>query len=381
MKRWQKWGIGLVVAALLLAAVARTLEARRVQQASATASKTQAAFDLSAADVIVASERELVRTLPVSGGLKAVNTALVKARVSAQLQSLTVREGDSVRAGQAIGQLDTVELTLRLRQAEQSAGQARAQRDITARTLENNRALVAQGFISTNGLETSISNEAAASATYRAALAAADIARKAIADARLVAPISGLISQRFAQPGERVSLDARIVEIVDLSRLELEAAVAPEDVIGMRVGQSARLVVDGADTPMPATVARINPSTQAGTRSVMVYLQVEPQPGLRQGLFAKGDIALETRPALVAPVSAVRIDQARPYVLAVEDGKVVRKTVSLGARGEVLNGGTREAVVELLDGVTAGDTLLRGSVGAVREGTAVNLATGAPAAR
>jgi hypothetical protein len=81
----------------------------------------------------------------------------------------------------------------------------------------------------------------------------------------------------------------------------------------------------------------------------------------------------------VAPVSAVRIDQAKPYVLAVVDGKVVQKTVALGARGEASLGAGVESVVELSDGLAAGTTLLRGTVGQLREGTPVTIASAAAA--
>ncbi len=380
-KRWLKWLIAAIVLLAIGGVVAKKLQARKLERSAAAAASSKAtqSFNLSPADVVVASPQELVRTLSVSGGLKAVNSGFIKAKVAAEVKTLTVREGDTVKAGQVIGQLDTSELELRLRQAEQTAASSRAQLSITQRALENNRALVAQGFISPTGLETSVSNEAAAQASYGAAATAVDLTRKSLADARLVAPISGQISQRLVQVGERVSIDARIVEVIDLSRIELEAAMAPEDVVDVKVGQAARLMVDGFTDPMPATVARINPSTQAGTRAVMVYLALAPHPGLRQGLFAKGNIELQRRSALVAPVSAVRIDQAKPYVLAVVDGKVVQKIVSLGARGEASLGAGRESVVELSEGLAAGSTLLRGSVGQLREGTPVALATAAAA--
>ena len=376
MTRWMKWTAALLVVALLAGAALWVMKARKQREVAAAAAPASAplALELGSGDVLIARIQPLTRTLVVSGGLKAVASAVVKTRIASEIKSLTVREGDTVKAGQVIGQLDTIEFDLRLRQAEQTAVAARTQLDIAKRALDNNRALVAQGFISPTGLEASVSTEAGAQASHEAARAATELARKARADSILVAPIGGIVSQRFAQPGERVGVDARVIEIVDLSRIELEAAVAPEDVGSVQIGQLARLSVDGLSDPAIAKVVRINPSTQAGTRAVMVYLALQAQPGLRQGLFARGSIELQRKDALLVPVSSVRIDQARPYVLAVQGGKALQRTVELGTRGEAQIDGRTESVVELTTGAAAGDTLLRGSAGAVRDGTPVRLA-------
>jgi RND family efflux transporter MFP subunit len=377
MKRWLKWLIALLVVLALALVGGRALKARKAAGAAAAAASAASAplaLELGSTDVFVARTRPLTRTLPISGGLKAVTSAVVKAKIASELKSLTVREGDAVKAGQIVGRLDTTEFEWRLKQAEQTAVSARTQLDIAKRALENNRALVAQGFISPTALETAISTEAGAAASYQAAVAMTEIARKSHADAVLIAPISGIVSQRVAQPGERVAIDAKVIEIVDLSHIELEAAVAPEDVGGVQVGQLARLNVDGLSEPATAKVVRINPSTQAGTRAVMVYLAVQPQAGLRQGLFARGTIELQRKNAIAAPVSAVHVEQARPYVLAVEAGKAAQRTVELGVRGEAPFDGRVEAAVEIVSGAAEGATLLRGSAGAVRDGTPVKLA-------
>jgi membrane fusion protein, multidrug efflux system len=365
----------LVLLALLLAAGigARIVMLRQAAPAAA-APTAPPAVELSAADVASAGRTEMTTTLAVSGSLKAVDSAFVKARVAAEVVELRVREGDPVQAGQLIGRLDDTEYRWRLRQAEDQVAAAQAQLDIAQRALDNNKALVGQGFISKNALDTSDISARGALASLQAARAAAEIARKAVRDCELRAPLSGLVSQRLVQPGERVAVDARLLEIVDLSRIELEAAVAPEDVLGVRVGQHAQVFVDGLARALPARVARINPETQSGTRAVMTYLQLGPQPDLRQGLFARASIEFERRTALVVPASTVRFDQARPYVLALANGKAELRPVTLGVRGDALVGGRSEPAVEILSGLAVGDTVLRASVGGLREGTPLKVA-------
>ena len=371
------------LAAVLIGAWALRGGAAKAKAPATAASAPARPIELAAGDVARVSRSELVSLLVVSGSLRAVDSAVVKARVAAEVKSLTVREGDRVQAGQLLGRLDTTEVGLRLRQAEDQAQAAQAQADIAQRTLDNNKSLVGQGFISKNALDTSASRAAGAQATLQAARAAAELAKKAVRDSEIRAPISGLVSQRLVQPGERVSVDARLLEIVDLSRLELEAAVAPEDVLSLRVGQAAQVQIDGLAATVPARVARINPSAQSGTRSVTAYLRLEPDAAtagaLRQGLFARGSVRLQQRQALVVPVSALRLDQALPYVLVVEAGAAQARSVKTGGRGAVLFDGRSESAVEVIDGVTEGAQVLRGTVGNLRPGTQVAVSAALPA--
>lgn len=369
-----------LVALVLAVAIGRALLARKAgteaatQAAASTATAARAqAVELAATDVVRAARTELIATLPVSGGLKAVNSAVVKAKVAAELKELLVREGDRVKAGQLIGRLDDTEYRWRLRQAEDQAAAAQAQLDIAERTLANNRALVDQGFISKTALDTSLSSANGARASLQAARAAAEIARKSVADAELHAPLPGLVSQRLAQPGERVAVDGRVVEIVDLDRLELEAAIAPDDVVQLRVGQKVQLQVDGLPETLAGTVARINPGTQSGTRAVLAYVALDSHPALRQGLFARGVVELQRKPALVVPQTAVRSDQSKPFVLVADGNRAVQRTVTLGTRGEVDFGTGREAAVEVTTGLSDGDLVLRGTVGSLPAGTALVL--------
>ena len=306
MKRWIKWVIAAVVLLLLASAVLGALSARRTQQqalAAASAAKAQTVVELAATDVLQAKTMALSQGLPVSGSLKAVNSAFVKARVAGELQGLSVREGDFVKAGQVLARVDASEYQSRVRQAQEQAESAKAQTDIVQRQYDNNQALVNQGFISKTALDTSLANLNAAKSNHRAALAAADVAKKSLDDTVLRAPLSGQVAQRLAQPGERVGIDARVLEVVDLSRLELEASLSAADALAVRPGQTAVLQIEGSTQTVNASVARINPSAQGGSRSVLVYLSVDTSSasGLRQGLFAQGTLGTTRVTTLAVP--------------------------------------------------------------------------------
>ena len=369
----------LIVALAVLAAAAlgwRGLRARQAAQQTQAASAAAPVIELRALDVAPVELRELAVSLPISGSLRAVRSAFVKARVPGELLGLTVREGDRVQAGQVIARVESTEYDERMRQAQRQAEAAQAQVAIAQRQYDNNRALVDEGFISRTALDASAASLDAARATARAAQAGTEVARKSVSDTVLKAPISGQIAQRLAQPGERVAPDTRIVEIVDASQLELEAALSPADSVAVRVGQRATLQVEGASAPIAATVARINPSTQAGSRSVTVYLAVQPAPGLRQGLFAQGRLAVGQERALAVPLAAVRTDKPQPYVQIVEgtgeQARIAHRTVTPGARATD-EGETWVAVT----GLAEGDRVLRAAAGALRAGTRVRLSAGA----
>jgi len=376
MKKTTLWILSAVGVAVLLAGGARWASLRQSAKApTPPTTATAPSIELATSDVFTAQTQTLNLGIPVSGALKASQSAIVKARVAGELQDLSVREGDRVTAGQIIARIEPSEYQARVRQAQQQADAAKAQVDIAQRQLDNNQALVNQGFISQTALLNSQASLNGAKATHAAALAALDLTNKSLADATLHSPLTGVVAQRLAQPGERVAIEARLVEVINLSQLELEAALTAEDASRVRVGMTAQLQVEGVAQPVSAKVLRINPSAQTGSRSILVYLGVKGREGLRQGQFAQGSLGTESLQVLAVPVSSVRTDKPQPYVQVIQDGKVAHITVRTGERSE----GEQQSLVAVT-GVSEGAQVLSGSVGAVREGVQVQFtATTKPA--
>ena len=377
-KLW--WAVALLAVAAALGYYLRqpapATNTKTTPAAPAAGAAPAAVMDVQASDLLLVEPQMLVNSLPISGNLKAINTVAVKARVPGELIEIKGREGDSVKAGEVVARLDPTEFQRRLRQAEQQADAAKTQIDIAKRQYDNNKALVDQGFISKTALDTSQASLAGAQATYNAALAGADLARKTLEDTVMRSPITGQIASRLAQPGEHVGMDMRLMDIVDLGSLELEATLSPADSVDVRIGQEAVLSLEGRAQTINAKVLRINPSVQANSRSVLVYLRLQSTTGLRQGMYAQGELQLSLSKTVALPLSSVRTDKPQPYVQMLVNNKVAHQTVGLGERGRLATQNNGEPWVAIRD-LPPNSQVLPASVGALREGSPVRLISAA----
>jgi len=375
--------LALVAVLALSIGVGRALLARKHQQQAVQQAAVAApvALQLQPSEILTLQRRALPLGVQVSGVLEALQVASIKSYAAGTLQDLTVREGDSVQAGQVLARVDAADAGARLRQAQQEAEAARAQRSIQERLHTNNQALVEQGFISQTALRTSDANLQAAQAQYQSALAQAEVARKAVADTVLRSPIAGQVAQRLVNNGERVAVETRVLEIVDLRQLQLQALLPPADSLQVRPGQTARVRLDGSAQDFAARVVRVSPRADTATRSVPVYLQLEPAQGavLRPGMFLQGQIDLGAAqgPApLALPLDAVRSDKPQPYVqlLQTANGQqsIAHAPVTLGER-TLIDGQAWVAV----EGLPEGSQVVAAGAGALREGTRVEIATAA----
>ncbi|MBU6437695.1 MAG: efflux RND transporter periplasmic adaptor subunit, partial [Betaproteobacteria bacterium] len=169
-----------------------------------------------------------------TGVLSAQRNATVRAKVSAEVKEVTVREGDSVTAGQVLMRLDTIELQHKLASQAGALAAAQARLASARKTRDMQQALLDQQYISRNAFDTAQSAYDAALGEVTSAQAQVALARESLGDAVVRAPMAGVVAKRFVQPGEKVNFDSPMIQIVDLASLELQAWVPPQSVALLR---------------------------------------------------------------------------------------------------------------------------------------------------
>ena len=241
MKRTVK--IALVAGVLVLAAGGyAAVRGKRAEPATAAATPVA---EFLQDDLYIVEPRNLDRVLPLTGSLMPLTEATVKAKVAGELVAVSVREGENVKQGQILARIDLTEVQARVAAREADVAATKAQLVWAEKNRGQQKALLDKSFISQSAFDNIQSNYDVAIAKQHAAEAELVVARKSLGDAVLVAPFSGIVSLRHAQPGERVSLDAKVVSIVDLSRLQLEAAVPPAAIGQVKIGQTMNFRVEG----------------------------------------------------------------------------------------------------------------------------------------
>ncbi len=332
-------------------------------------------MELSPNDTAIVTARALRVSLPVSGSLTALNQASVKAKVAGEVMETPFAEGMQVRRGQVVVRLDTADLRARMATQQATLDDARARLALARKNQDNNLALLKQKFISQNAVDTAQNSVEVAEATVKSAASQLDIARRAVSDASVRAPIDGIISKRMVQPGEKAAPDMPLFVIVSLRQLVLEAQVPASEIPKIAAGQQVDFTVEGfAGRPFAGKVVRINPAAELGSRAITVYVAVDnPDGALKSGMFAKGGITLQMAASLpLVPVSAIRQQNGAPTVLRIDGDRVISQPVKLGLRND------DEGLVQVADGLAAGNRVVVARLDNIRDGSRVRLPGAAP---
>lgn len=280
------------------------------------------------------------------GTLRARQGVILRPEVSGRIRTLQFADGQRVRKGQLLVQLDDTLQQAQLKQAEASAAIART-------NLQRSRELAAQNFVSQSAVD---QNAAALEvAQAQVALAQAQIGRM-----KVFAPFDGVSGIRSVNVGDYVKDGADVVMIEDLSALWVDFRLPERFLARLSPGQAIELTIDALPgRKFQARVDAIDAQLDANGRSILVRGRMANTDGsLRGGMFARVRAVFEVREAaLVVPEEALVPVGDRHLVFKVVDapgdggGKVAQRSpVRIGMRVP--------GKVEILEGVEAGDTVV-----------------------
>jgi membrane fusion protein (multidrug efflux system) len=328
--------LGIVAAILIVGALAGSV-ALRASKRGQDAPGGPPTLEFTATDVAFVEPRSLTRWLPLSGTLQPVDQTTIKAKVSGEIRQVTVREGEAVKSGQVIVRFDTADLEAKLTDRIGALEASRAQLALAQKTRAQNQLLLKQNFISQTAYDAAESNLSVTQGTLKSNEAQAQLARNALRDAVVAAPLTGTVAKRHVQPGEKVGFDAPLITIVDLGKMEMQAMVPANDIPELRLGMQVDITIDGfGDRRFTGTIDRINPTTEAGTRAILVFIHIpNPDAALRGGMFGTGKVTLAAgAPVPTLPAIAVRTEAGQSFVWTIESGKLGRRIVTVGRRDD-----------------------------------------------
>jgi RND family efflux transporter MFP subunit len=372
-RRWRTPAAILIVVALAGGGwtVLRSKPAPAPAPATTAAKEKKEIFELSTGDVAAVSSRSLAVSLPLSGSLAPLSSATIKSKVSGVVEATTLQEGMAVRAGQVLARVDQADLRARLQQQQAMLDEAQARLALATKNETNSQALLKQKYISQNAYDSTQNSVDLARASVKSASAMVELARIALNDGVIKAPIDGVVSKRHVQAGEKLAPDMPVYSIVNLAEMILEAQVPASEIPRIKVGQDVKFRVEGyAQRDFHGKVARINPATEAGSRAMLVYIAVpNGDNALRAGMFAKGSIVTDrSAVAPIVPLAAVRSDKdGKHLVYKVEQGKLVAQPVKIGLRNE------DEGYAEVTEGLQQGANVIVSRLDNLKPGAAVKL--------
>ncbi len=294
----------------------------------------------------------------VSGTVAAIpnHDVRVSSLVSGRIAEMKVAEGDLVKAGEVIAQLDARPLHDQLLQAEAGEAQAKANLENAQASKKRNEDLYQRGIASRKDFEDAATQESVSAASLKQAEASLSIARMQLDRTQIRSPLTGKVAKRFVSVGEQVDGTAAqpVAEVAELSKVELLGNLPAMYLAKLRVGETLAIESDAFNAKkLSGRVVAISPAVDAATNVGLIRIRIPNSNGvLRLGMYLTAEIAVENHPdALTLPPDAVyRDDKGDPRVYRVEQNKATAADVKLGIQ-------TKDRV-EILSGVNEGDTVI-----------------------
>ncbi|HEX6432927.1 MAG TPA: efflux RND transporter periplasmic adaptor subunit [Gemmatimonadales bacterium] len=320
-------------------------------------------------NVGIVQETTLATGPIISGSLTAVREAEVRAETSGPVREVRVQAGQRVASGAVLAKLDAVALNDAFLSARAAFRSAEVALSDARRDFERDERLHGAGAVSERDLERSKTRVATAEAALADARARLVSAQEQLEKTTIRAPFAGVVSEREVSAGDVVQPGALLYTVVDPSSMQLEATVPADQLQSLRLGTPVEFTVAGYGARrFQGRIDRINPAVDPATRQVRIYVTIPNRDqGLVAGLFTEGRVESQRKRTTAIPVTALDPKGTTQEVLRVQQARVQRVKVELGIRDLAAE------MVEVVRGLSPGDTVLLGSSQELAEGTTVRI--------
>lgn len=316
-------------------------------------------------------------TLPIRISANGNITAWQEASIGTEanglrLQDVKVNVGDVVKRGQVLATFAPDTINADLAQSRAAIAEAEATLAEAAANAQRARDLQTTGALSAQAINQYLTAERTAQARLEAVKAAAKTQQLRLAQTRVLAPDSGVISARSATVGAVLPAGQELFRLIRGGRLEWRAEVAATELAKLKPGQAATVVPAGG-APIEGRLRMVGPTVDPQTRNGLVYVDLPANSAARAGMFARGEFEIGAGQALTLPQTAVLLREGFSYVLEVgADSKVKQTKVNVGRRA-----GDR---VEITGGIDKSARVVAAGGGFLGDGDLVRVVDAAPAA-
>lgn len=324
-----------------------------------------------------AAERESITGLPFEvvapqevagqdlfiGTIESADRGILAARIDGRIGRLMVQVGDTVQAGQLLLTIEQNTVNDRLAEAQGSREAAAARLDLAEKTYKRYEQLAKAEAVTPQELDRVTAEREQARQNLQSASASVGQARTGAAYNRVTAPYSGKIAERLVESGSTVMPGMPLL-VLERSGIPQARIAVPESLMGQIVlGEELQLEIPSLQRTIKGIVTEIQPSSDPATRSFAVKLSLPPDAGLASGLFLRARRQAATGKSLLIPLSAL-VQRGQLTGVYVVEAKILHfRLVKIGP----LLGDK----VEILSGLSAGETIVSGDVQKARSGARV----------
>lgn len=357
-------GLGPVAAGRLVLALPAVLASVAVGCGGEEADGVRPPANVEAVVARVDTIRVRIRSV---GSLEADQRVTMSAEAAGVVSDILFTEGRPVTRGQVLLRLDRRKLDAEREAARAAVARARREAENLERQVERNRELLEGGAISEQAFDDLETAWESARSRLEEAEAQLALARSRREDATVRAPFAGRVGAREVDVGTYVAPGDPLFVVVDDDPLQIEFAVPERHLSRLAEGRSVELSVSSLpERTFRGAVTYVSPFVDPQNRTVTLKAEIpNAEEELRAGQFANVTLELETRPsAVVVPEEAIVPVGGQRIVFLVREGRAVRRAVEIGERGR--------GVVEVAEGVAAGDTVVVAGQQRIGDGSPVS---------